>query len=234
MSNSTSRTGEAQQWTALLPMKGHSERIPEKNVKPLGGKPLCLWVLKTLDSVRDVERVVVNTDSEKIADLVADHFEVTIHWRPDELCGGEVSMNRIIAYDLELLEDDHYFVQTHATNPFLRAETLERALRRYRAGLEFGHDSVFSVTRHQSRFYDADGRPLNHEPGRLVPTQDLPPLYEENSNFYIFSRDSFESCGSRIGSKPAWFEMDPREATDIDEPRDWQFAETLLATPSIV
>ncbi|MFO7767611.1 MAG: acylneuraminate cytidylyltransferase family protein [bacterium] len=213
-------------YTALVPMKGHSERVPGKNLKPLGGYPLCFWILRTLEDIDAVARIVVNTDSDEIAEVCTSEFDVLIHARPAALHGDEVPMNRIIAWDLDRLEGEH-FIQTHATNPLLRPATLAEALEEYeeRGG---EHDSLFSVTPHRSRFYDAEGRPVNHDPGELLPTQDLPPLLEENSNFYIFSRSSFEATGRRIGRDPILFEMDPLEAVDIDTPGEWKLAEALL------
>jgi len=217
----------AHEYTALVPMKGHSERVPGKNLKPLGGYPLCFWILHTLEGIEAVSRIVVNTDSEEIAQTCRSEFDVLIHERPAELCGDEVSMNRIIAWDLEQLEGEH-FIQTHATNPLLEAATLRAALERYE-GRDQEHDSLFSVTSHRSRFYDDQGQPINHDPSELVPTQDLVPLLEENSNFYIFSRSSFQERGQRIGRRPILYEMDALEAVDIDTLQEWKLAEALLA-----
>jgi len=89
-------------------------------------------------------------------------------------------------------------------------------------------DSLFSVNRLQTRLYYQDGRPVNHDPGKLIRTQDLNPLFEENSNFYIFSRKSFfEAGGRRIGLRPQMFEIDKLEAIDIDDERDFELAEIL-------
>lgn len=218
---------EPQRVTALVPMKGHSERIPRKNVRELCGRPLCCWILETLRGVEAVGKIVVNTDSEAIADLVSDRFGAVVHHRPRELRGDFVSMNRIIENDLERLKEGEHFLQTHATNPLVSAETLRRAVERYLEKLG-ERDSLFSVTRHQARFYDADGRPVNHDPASLERTQDLPPLYEENSNFYLFSRASFSTRGDRIGAHPGTFEVSATQAVDIDEPEDWRLAEALL------
>lgn len=214
-------------FVALVPMKGHSERIPGKNLKSLCDRPLFHWILTTLTSVDAIASVVVNTDSLEIARQVEASFDVTIHERPESLRGDLVSVNRLIEYDIGLLPSADRFVQTHATNPLLRAVTLEAALNRFITSEDC--DSVFAVTRHQGRFYDADGNPLNHNPGSpLERTQDLKPIYEDNSNFYIFSRASFAETGDRIGAKPELFEISPLEAVDIDDEADWRLAELLL------
>ena len=115
--------------------------------------------------------------------------DVTIIDRPEELCGDFVSMNRIIEYDLSQLPGEH-FLQTHSTNPLLTVETLNNAIETYFNNLKT-NDSLFSVTQWQTRFYWQNGDPVNHNPEELIRTQDLPPVFEENSNFYIFSKSSF-------------------------------------------
>ena len=217
-----------QKLTALLPMKATSERVPNKNMKNFDGAPLYHAVMKILLASKSVEKVVINTDSEVIAKDAKEQFgeRVIIIDRPVEIQGGDVSMNIIIDYDLKHLEGEH-FLQTHSTNPLLTTETLDKAIEHYFNELD-KHDSVFSVTKVQTRFYDKDANPVNHNPQELLRTQDLEPLFEENSNFYIFSKDAFEKAGKkRIGLKPSVFEVNKLEAVDIDEPEDFILAELL-------
>lgn len=213
---------------ALLPMKGNSERVKNKNMKNFNGEPLYHAVIKSLLSSKYIECVVINTDSEIIAEDARRNFgdRVLIIDRPQEIQGDFVSMNNIIAYDLSKL-DGEYFLQTHSTNPLLKTETINRAIETYFESLE-NYDSIFGVTKVQTRFYDKDANPINHNPEELLRTQDLEPMYEENSNFYIFSKDSFEKAGEkRIGLKAQIFEVNKLEAIDIDEPEDFKLAELL-------
>lgn len=212
---------------ALLPMKGHSERVPNKNFRSFAGQPLFHRMAESLESCASVKTIVVDTDSEIIAEDAVRHFsKVQIIWRPESLRGDFVSMNDIIAHDLRQVEGEH-FLQTHSTNPLLTSITLEKAIEQYYAALDT-YDSLFSVTRFQTRFYWDSGKPVNHDPDELLRTQDLPPIYEENSNFYLFSRDSFIAAGNkRIGLRPEMYAMDMLEAVDIDEEADFRLAELL-------
>lgn len=213
--------------TALLPMKGHSERVPNKNMRQFAGRPLYHQVAKTLQESFLVGSILINTDSELIAEDATQHFsKVKIIWRPEKLRGDFVPMNDIIGYDLSVSGGEH-FLQTHSTNPLLTGKTIEAAIKKYFSS--FGDfDSLFAVTRLQTRLYWESGEPVNHDPAELLRTQDLPPLFEENSNFYIFSKESFTAAGKkRIGLKPAMFAMDKLEAVDIDEPADFELAEVL-------
>ena len=210
---------------ALLPMKKESVRVPNKNMKLFAGKPLYHAVMQTLLKSQYVEKVMINTDSEIIADDAQRHFDrVEIVWRPEEIRGDLVPMNRIIAYDLSQSQAEH-FVQTHSTNPLLQTHTLDNAISTYFAKNE-KYDSLFSVTRLQTRLYWENGEPINHNPEELLRTQDLPPVFEDNSNFYIFSRTSFlASGGNRIGLRAKIFEIDKLEAIDIDTEQEFELAE---------
>ncbi len=213
---------------ALLPMKGNSERVPNKNMKNFDGEPLYHAITKSLLASKYIESVVINTDSQIIAKDAKELFcnKIIITDRPMEIQGDFVSMNDIIAYDLNKL-DGKYFIQTHSTNPLLRTETIDKAIEFFFDNLE-EFDSVFGVTKVQTRFYDKDANPINHNPEELLRTQDLEPMYEENSNFYIFSKESFKNSGNkRIGLKPQIFEVNKLEAVDIDEPEDFKLAELL-------
>jgi len=213
---------------ALLPMKGHSERVPNKNLKDFNGFPLYHAVAKTLQKCRSVSRLIINTDSDKIKEDALKTFGdfVIIHDRPAEICGDFVSMNEIINYDI-LKDGSQHFIQTHSTNPILKTETIEEAIQFYFRNLST-YDSVFSVTKWQTRLYWQDGSAINHNPAELLRTQDLPPVFEENSNFFIFSKQSFLNSGKkRIGLKPQMFEVNKVEAIDIDNPEDFIIAQQL-------
>jgi CMP-N-acetylneuraminic acid synthetase len=77
--------------------------------------------------------------------------------------------------------------------------------------------------------YDQLGRALNHNPDILLRTQDLPPVYEENSCLYIFRGDTLLARQNRLGYRPLMFEIEAREALDIDDELDFQLADLLLS-----
>lgn len=215
---------------ALLPMKGNSERVPNKNLKDFSGKPLYHRVMETLLNSNYIDTVVVNTDSEAIKGDLRKYFDgkVVVINRPAEIIGDFVSMNKIIECDINTIDADFY-LQTHSTNPLLKTESVNQAIEKMIAFNKNKEcDSVFSVTKLQTRLYNSNGVPFNHNPEELLRTQDLEPLYEENSNFYIFTKESFVNAGNkRIGVKPFMFEIDKIEAVDIDENQDFIIAESL-------
>jgi CMP-N-acetylneuraminic acid synthetase len=214
---------------ALLPMKAHSERVPGKNFKPLAGKPLFRWILDALLAVPEVSLVAINTDARFILaeNGLIESDRVVIRDRKPELCGDMVSMNLILADDIANVAADVY-IMTHTTNPLLSSATIEKALGRYDSACRNeGADSLFTVNRFQTRFYRADGSAVNHDPNNLIRTQDLESWYEENSNLYIFSRDSFGKTSARIGRHPVLFETPKLESIDIDGQDDWLLADAV-------
>jgi CMP-N-acetylneuraminic acid synthetase len=214
--------------TAFVPMKGHSARVPNKNIRPLAGKPLYHWIVNALVAAKRVDHVVIETDADHIAaDAAANFPQLSILRRPAELWGDEVPMNRVIEFHMSAVNSGIY-LQTHSTNPLLRSTTIDRAIEEFVA--PGNHDSLFSVTAWRTRFFWRDGRPVNHDPNELVPTQALPPLLEENSNIYLFTKESFAKRRHRIGTSPILFQMDYLEAVDIDEMSHFALAEALMQT----
>jgi CMP-N-acetylneuraminic acid synthetase len=213
---------------ALVPMRHHSQRVPGKNYRPLAGKPLFHHIVESLIAVPEIDNIVVDTDSEPVMDGLRRHFpQVKIVNRPEHLRADNIPMNDILLHDTELFPADFY-LQTHSTNPLLKPETMSHAIKNFLAGYPAG-DSLFSVTRLQTRLYDKDGNAINHNPRELLQTQDLPPVYEENSCIYIFNRANLLAKRHRISDRPLMFEIDADEAWDIDEELDFAIADFLLS-----
>lgn len=211
---------------ALVPMRHTSERVPGKNYRSFAGKPLYHYIINSLLDCPLISMIVIDTDSPLIRDDVNGQFPgVKLINRPDHLRAGMTPMNDVLLYDVEQIDAD-YFLQTHSTNPLLKTETITRAIRHFFDNYP-RYDSLFSVTRLQVRLWDSLNRAINHDPAILVRTQDLDPIYEENSCLYLFSRQGLQSARNRIGTKPLMFEIDPIEARDIDEELDFKLSEIL-------
>lgn len=206
---------------AFIPLKGHSERVPGKNLRDFAGRPLFHVVVETLQAAERVGTIYIDTDDDDIASSAAGLESVVVVRRRPELVGDEVSVNLLIKSFLES-HDAAHVIQTHATNPLLRPETIDAAIDRYTTDPSIS--SLFAATRYQARFYRADMTPVNHNPEELLPTQMLSPLFMENSNFYIFSREGFLENDRRITDRTAMYDVDPMEAVDIDEERDFEMA----------
>ena len=209
-------------------MRHHSQRVPGKNYRPLAGKPLFHHILHTLQTCPEISQIVVDTDSPDILEGAKEHFpDVILLERPEHLRADTIAMNEVLLYDTSQVKADFY-LQTHSTNPLLRSETVSRGIRMLLENCP-AYDSLFSVTRWQTRLWDQLSRPINHNPNILLQTQDLPPVYQENSCMYIFTRENLERRRNRLGERPLMFEIDTSESWDIDEEIDFLVADTLLS-----
>ncbi len=212
---------------ALVPMRHRSERVPGKNYRPMAGKPMFHYILETLLACPEITTVAVDTDSPDIIAGCKQHFpSVVVLERPEHLRDGSIPMNEVLLHTTSQLDAD-LFLQTHSTNPLLKPATISSAIRALLASYP-NFDSLFSVTRLQTRLWDQLGRPINHNPAILLRTQDLPPVYEENSCIYLFSRQTLLQRRNRLGERPMLFEISADEAWDIDEETDFSIAEMLI------
>ena len=212
---------------ALVPMRHTSVRVPGKNYRPIAGKPLYHHILETLLSCPEISQVVVDTDSPVILEGLAKKFPgVTALLRPEHLRADTIPTNEILMHDTAQVPADLY-LQTHSTNPLLRAQTISAAVRALK-DVYPAYDSLFGVTRLQTRLWDELGRAINHNPAVLLRTQDLPPVYEENSCIYLFTRETLAQRRNRLGERPLMFAIPAEEAWDIDEEIDFTVADVLL------
>ena len=212
---------------ALVPMRHHSQRVPGKNYRRLAGRPLYQHIITTLLACQEIDEVVVDTDSLEIVEGMRENYPtVTILERPDHLRADEIAMNEILTHDTEQVQADFY-LQTHSTNPLLRAVTVSLAIKQFLANYP-AYDSLFSVTRLQTRLWDQLGRAINHNPAILLQTQDLPPVFEENSCLYIFTRQNLLERRNRLGERPMMYEIDAAEAWDIDNELDFLITDFLI------
>ena len=214
---------------ALLPMKANSNRVKGKNFRDLAGRPLFRWILDTLLSIDLIDKIVINTDAEKL--LLEHGFPINnrilIRKRKKEICGDNISMNLVLQDDVENIDSELYLM-THTTTPFLGKDFITKSIQEFYKAKTFRNvDSLFSVNKLQTRFYSEKCKPINHDPNNLIPTQDLEPWFEENSNLYLFTKDSFMKTQARIGLNPMMVETKKIESVDIDTPEDWALASAI-------
>lgn len=212
---------------ALVPMRHHSQRVSGKNYRLLAGRPLYQHIIDSLLSCPEIEQIVVDTDSPPLMDGLRQNYpQVKVIERPEHLRADATPMNEVLVYDTSQVEADFY-LQTHSTNPLLRPESISNAIQELLNAYP-ACDSLFSVTRLQVRLWDQLGRAINHNPSILLQTQDLPPVYEENSCMYMFTRQTLLTRRNRLGERPLMFETSAAEAWDIDDEIDFAVVDTLM------
>lgn len=207
---------------AIVPMKLNNRRLPQKNTKCFtNGRPLCYYILSTLLKVKGVDEVYVYCSNSDIQEFIPEGVKYLK--RSESLDQDTTKMNEVLQCFAKDVPADIY-VMTHTTAPFISAASIEKGLNAVIAG---AYDSSFAAKKIQD-FLWKDGVPLNYELNNIPRTQDLPPLYEETSGFYIYRSEVMTNLNRRIGNKPYIVEVGEIESTDIDEPEDFAIADAIF------
>lgn len=207
---------------AVVPMKLNNRRLPQKNTKSFtNGKPLCSYILSTLLKVSGIDEVYVYCSNPDIKDFIPEG--VNYLKRSESLDQDSTKMNEVLKCFAEDVPADIY-VMTHTTAPFISYESIEKGLN---AVLSGEYDSSFAAKKLQD-FIWKDGKPFNYELNNIPRTQDLEPLFEETSGFYIYRSEVMKKLNRRIGDKPFITEVGEIESIDIDEPEDFEIADAVF------
>lgn len=207
---------------AVVPMKLNNRRLPQKNTKSFtNGKPLCSYILSTLLKVSGIYEVYVYCSNPDIKDFIPEG--VNYLKRSESLDQDSTKMNEVLKCFAEDVPADIY-VMTHTTAPFISSGSIEKGLN---AVLSGEYDSSFAAKKLQD-FIWKDGKPFNYELNNIPRTQDLEPLFEETSGFYIYRSEVMTKLNRRIGDKPFITEVGEIESIDIDEPEDFEIADAVF------
>ncbi|UCC94723.1 MAG: acylneuraminate cytidylyltransferase family protein [Candidatus Omnitrophota bacterium] len=207
---------------AFIPVKTTSRRVPGKNFRNLGGKPLFEHVLQAALNSK-VEAVFVDTDSKEVKARAGKIGAYTID-RPQHLAGDDANGNDLLLYEANLIHADIY-VQLFVTSPFLGSQTINKALEILEEHSEY--DSVFTVNRIYSWFWFAE-KPINYNPQVLPRSQDAQPVVRETTGLYAIRRNPLLERKCRIGDAPYMLEIGGIEGIDIDNELDFQIAELIM------
>jgi len=219
---------------AIIPARGGSKGIPRKNIRLLAGKPLIAYTIKAALKSKYIDKVVVSTEDEEIAE-VAKIYGAEVIKRPKKLAKDDITLDPVIYHALNLIEKMegakyNLVVTIQPTSPLLSAETIDKAIK---IMLSKNYDTLISVKKDTHLYWtkkDGNFIPLYKERKNR---QYLDPIYKETGAILISKRDIITE-NSRIGSKIFLFEIPENESTDIDTYQDWWIAENLLKKLMIV
>ncbi len=207
---------------ALVPIKLNNQRLPNKNILDLGGKPMCYYMTENLLNVEGIDEAYVYCSDESIINYMPEKMKFLK--RDTYLDGNLVKGQEIYERFINEVDADIY-VLAHATAPFIKKETIQNALNKVLSG---EYDSALSVKKVQT-FTWYKGKTLNYDLKDIPRTQDIEPIYYETSAFFIFKKEVFTKMGKRrIGNKPYFQEIDDIEAVDIDYLEDFKFAQAII------
>ncbi len=212
---------------ALIPLRGGSKGIPQKNVKPIAGKPLCHWAIQAAVDCALIDEVYISTDDANIAKVsLSLGTRAKVIDRPSQLASDTATTESVMSHFSSVVNFDA-LVTIQATSPMLRTEELSQAITRFR--LE-RLDSMLSAVRVKRFFWSEDGLPINYDPKYRPRRQKFAGTLMENGAFYITSRDLLISEKCRLGGKVGVYEMSEDSAIELDEPADWEAVEKILLT----
>lgn len=206
---------------AVVPMKLNNRRLPQKNTKAFtNGNPLCYYILSTLKTIQMIDEIYVYCSNPDIKKFIPDG--VNYLKRSEMLDLDTTKMNEVLAsFALDVPAD--IYIMTHTTAPFIKSESIAKGLN---AVLSGKYDSSFAAKKLQD-FLWKDGKPFNYQLDNIPRTQDLLPIYEETSGFYIYRSEVIKQLNRRIGDKPFIVEVGEIESIDIDEPEDFIIADAI-------
>ncbi len=201
---------------AFVPIKMNNERLPGKNTKSFSnGKPLIHYILSTLKNVKGLDEIYVYCSNEAICEYIPEG--VKFLKRDSYLDLSTTSFNEVLSTFAEKVEAD-YYILTHATAPFISAETFEKAIEAIKTE---EYDSALTVSE-LKEFLWKDNKPFNYSPESIPRTQDLEPMYCETCGMYMYNRDLILKENRRIGKKPYLLPVSKIEALDVNEPVDFE------------
>ena len=202
---------------AFVPIKLNSQRLPHKNILPIGGKPLCWHICNTLLHVEEIEKVYVYCSDETVVKYLPEGVELKL--RPKELDGDNVKGFQIYESFIKEVDSDVYIL-AHTTSPFIKKDSISTSVKNILSGQ---YDSAFSAERIQT-FAWYKGNPINYDINDVPRTQDMEPIFVETSAFYMFKKEIFTEHHRRIGYNPYIYEIHGIESVDIDEREDYDNA----------
>jgi len=209
------------QIVSVVPIKLKNERLPDKNIRLLGNKPLVSYIQSSLLQVPFVgQRYVYCSNS-----AICNYLDKGIFYlqRPDFLDADETNFTQIFGEFSKHIEADIY-VYAHATAPFVESETIQDCIEKVMTG---EYDSAFTAVRIQD-FLWKGGQAWNFDASNIPRSQDLDVVYRETSGIYVFRKEVFKQYKRRVGIRPYIREVSYREAVDINTFADFELAEKLL------
>lgn len=235
---------------AIIPAKGDSKRVPNKNLRVMLGKPLVAWAIETAKNSAEITRVIVSTPDQEIAEVAKKYGAEAPFLEPVEIAAGGGNIERAMLHALEWLKENEGYVPDavvllQTTNPLRRSSDLDAAIRQFK---QSGADSTITVCKalgnHNPAWMIAKdevrgARMFNGADIRTISStrsQDLSECYFRNDVAYIFKPASlYQTPPNHYGDRVDLYVMDEIFDTDINTPEDWHITEDklrrLLATP---
>lgn len=217
------REGILVKTVALVPIKMNNERTPGKNTKQFSnGVPLIQYILSSLKKAKEVDEIYVYCSKEEICDYLLPGIKFLK--RDAKYDSADADVNDMF-YQFSVNVPADIYVLAHATAPFQKPESIDKGILQVKSGK---YDSALAVRKMQEFMWE-NNHPMNYDTLMIPRTQDLPVVYVETTGMYIFTKDVIQKRKSRIGYNPYLLEVSRLEATDINDPIDFEIANALIS-----
>lgn len=214
---------------AFIPVRGGSKSIPLKNVKLFCGKPLVCWNIEALENCKEIDEIIVATDSDEIWETVENqrYKKVKLYRRSAENASDTASTESVMLEYINNMKlgDDDIFILVQATSPLTQTNHFAEALQMFAEGR---YDSIITCVRNFRFFWNEDGTSMNYDYKHRPRRQNFKGMLMENGAFYINKVKNIIENENRLGGKIGIYEMPDYTATEIDEPDDWVILENLM------
>ncbi len=208
---------------AMVAVRSGSVRVQNKNIKPFAGSTLLDLKLQQLKRIPNLDGVVVNSNSDEMLDIARKYGVETVK-RDEYYASNSVSMSEVYQNMAENFDAD-VVAYINVTNPLLKDDTITKAIETYKSFVESGEFDSLNSAHLIKEFMFKDNMPINYDLKHQPRSQDLPDIAALNFAISIISREKMISCKNVVGTKPNIYIIDEVEATDIDNPIDFEFAE---------
>ena len=213
--------------TAVVPVKGSSSRLPNKNILPFGDSNLLQHKIEQLKQVKGLHEIIVSSDSDEML-AIGEKCGVKAVTRPIQFANESVPFGMFLEYVCDIMEGDH-LMWACATSPCVEPYLYEKAMKTYLEKLEEGYDSLITCSPYQTYLMDENG-PMNFKMGlEHKNSEQLPMLYHFTNGIDLAPREKVREWHYNYGPKAYRLLVNKREAADIDDVYDYEMAKVLYA-----
>lgn len=216
----------------IIPAKGSSQRIKNKNLCVVNGKSLVRLACEKALQCKNVSNVYLDTESEEIEYQVRDLLKegLKIIKRPHELANNDIGANEMMVYGLHSVSECDVLLQTFSTSPLISSETIDDCIEKFLSNFE-KYDSFFTVIPVQEYFWN-ESSAINFNPDKVPNSFELEKMYMETHGLYGIKTSTLIEKQTRVGFKPMQIEIPKIESFDVNVLEDLEIVERLMTNVS--
>ena len=214
--------------SAVIPAKGNSDRLKDKNLLKVFDKSLTEMACEKFLKSKMIDDVYIDTDSEKIIDDISYLFSkgLKLIKRPKELANNTITANDLIIYALHNIDKCDLIIQSFVTSPLIKIETIDNCIKKFVKSKK--HDAFLTVEKTQEYFWSQKGEAINFDVNKLPNSVDLDVIYKETHALYGIYTKSLFLNKNRFGKNTMLIETSKLEGLDINDSEDFKILKAIV------